>query len=556
MARLFPKIDPSEIQNPGERKVAEALVSQLPSRVEIFHGFHWMGDGRKGTVVEGECDFVVLDPEYGLLFVEVKGGSLSFDPAKMEWRREAFRGESRLLGKDPFEQVRKSMHELVDRVISELPGAKGVLPFTYAYAVAFPDCKYTGALPPSIVPSQLFDAYKCANIKESIEKVFALFHRPDHKELSPQQVEAIHEALFPKYAIVPVIWRKVEDQEARLNRLTSEQQNLLNFLGDHKLASIKGVAGSGKTILALAKAQEMARKGLRTLFLCYNRPLKDWAIEVLPDDVTGNLVIDTYHGLVLDFCNDAKIPFQPPEGDGVSSFWRDIAPEKLIEACSLLEQNQKFDAVIVDEGQDFYDLWWTSLDDVFTDPANKSCYYVFFDPNQNIYVHSPSIPAELGSPFKLPINCRNTVKIAHHCAELVNQANKVRDGAPLGDEPEFLEVNNMSEAVQLAGKKVREWCMSGTGGLKTSQVAILASKTIDKGWSSALKTVASTSDLEKWRAGQGVLISPWRRFKGLEADAIVIIEDFNQSKNQTEKANQYVARSRAKHLLSIIQIIT
>ena len=556
MARLFPKIDPSEIQNPGERKVAVALVSQLPSRVEIFHGFHWMGDGRKGTVVEGECDFVVLDPEYGLLFVEVKGGSLSFDPEKMEWRREASRGESRLLGKDPFEQVRKSMHELVDRVISELPGAKGALPFTYAYAVAFPDCRYTGALPPSIVPSQLFDANKCANIKESIEKAFALFHRSEHKELSPPQVQAIHEALFPKYAIVPVIWRKVEDQEARLNRLTNEQQNLLNFLGDHKLASIKGVAGSGKTILALAKAQEKARAGLRTLFLCYNRPLKDWAIEVLPDDLTGNLVIDTYHGLVSDFCNAAKIRFQPPEGDGASSFWRDIAPEKLIEACSLVEQNQKFDAVIVDEGQDFYDLWWTSLDDIFKDPANKSCYYVFFDPNQNIFVQSPSIPAELGAPFQLPINCRNTVKIAHHCAELVNQTNKVRDGAPLGDEPEFLEVNNMSEAVLLAGKKVREWCMSGTGGLKTSQVAILASKTTDKDWSSALKTVALTSDLEKWRAGQGVLISPWRRFKGLEADAIVIIEDFHQSENQTEKANQYVARSRAKHLLSIIQITT
>jgi hypothetical protein len=37
MARLFPKIDPSEIDNPGERKVAEALVGQLASRVEVFH---------------------------------------------------------------------------------------------------------------------------------------------------------------------------------------------------------------------------------------------------------------------------------------------------------------------------------------------------------------------------------------------------------------------------------------------------------------------------------------------------------------------------------------
>ena len=93
MARLFPKIDPSEIENPGERKVAQALVGQLPSRVEIFHSFHWMGDGRKGTVVEGECDFVLLDPENGLLFVEVKGGALDFDPERMVWTRTTPSGD-------------------------------------------------------------------------------------------------------------------------------------------------------------------------------------------------------------------------------------------------------------------------------------------------------------------------------------------------------------------------------------------------------------------------------------------------------------------------------
>ena len=55
MARLFPKIDPSEIDKPGERKVAEALVSQLASRVEVFHSFHWLGASRKGTLVEASA---------------------------------------------------------------------------------------------------------------------------------------------------------------------------------------------------------------------------------------------------------------------------------------------------------------------------------------------------------------------------------------------------------------------------------------------------------------------------------------------------------------------
>ena len=554
MARLIPKIDPSDIENPGERKVAQALITQLQSRVEIFHSFHWMGDGRSGTVVEGECDFVVLDPENGLLFVEVKGGSLEFDPDAVAWHRTTPSGEKRLLGKDPFEQVRRSMHEIVDRVLTQMPASRRPLPFTYGFAVAFPDCRYSGSLPASIVPDQLLDAAKCSTMSDSVQRVFDRFRASRHGTLTSQDVQAVHDALFPRYAIVPVVWRKLEDQEARLHRLTTEQQRLLDFLGDHPLAAIKGVAGSGKTILALAKAQESARKGLRTLFLCYNRPLKDWVLQVLPEGSRDGLVVDTYHGLVAELCWKSKVPFRAEEGVGAVDFWRDLAPEKLIEACSLLGDEFKFDAVIVDEGQDFHDLWWTSLEDVFRNPSRKACYYVFFDPNQNLYVQSPSIPGELGPPFNLPINCRNTVRIAEHCAGLIKQVHKVKEGAPTGDSPEFLTAPSVRDAFQLAGKRVRDWCMPGSGGLKTSQVAVLVPSGSDKDWSAIFKTIPATSDFDKWRANKGVLIAPWRRFKGLEADAIVIVEVNAESEDDQERANRYVARSRAKHLLTVVQV--
>jgi hypothetical protein len=45
----------------------------------------------------------------------------------------------------------------------------------------------------------------------------------------------------------------------------------------------------------------------------------------------------------------------------------------------------------------------------------------------------------------------------------------------------------------------------------------------------------------------------WSRFKGLEADAIMIIET-SLSDDVKEIANRYVARSRAKHLLTLIQV--
>ena len=65
--------------------------------------------------------------------------------------------------------------------------------------------------------------------------------------------------------------------------------------------------------------------------------------------------------------------------------------------------------------------------------------------------------------------------------------------------------------------------------------------------------VPLTRDLDEWRRGDAVLLDTWGRFKGLEADAIVLIE--TPMRNPKWRAtNRYVARSRAKHLLTVIEV--
>src|SRR5262249_44829101 len=151
-------------------------------------------------------------PANGMLVIEVKGGSLSFDSNQMKWLRVLPSGQHRVINKDPFAQARASMHEILDRVRKQFAVGRAELPFTYGYAVAFPDCRYTGALPAGIVPDLVLDASKCRDMKASVERVFDRFRRQAHSELTSRQVEAVHEALYPKFAILPVIWRKVEDQ--------------------------------------------------------------------------------------------------------------------------------------------------------------------------------------------------------------------------------------------------------------------------------------------------------------------------------------------------------
>ena len=145
------------------------------------------------------------------------------------------------------------------------------------------------------------------------------------------------------------------------------------------------------------------------------------------------------------------------------------------------------------------------------------------------------------------------MRIAEHCAALVGYENRYRDGAPVGDAPETVRVRTLAEAFKEAGRRVRLLCMPNQGGLKMSQVAVLAPANRERSWPWNFETIPLTKSLEQWRRGESVLIVSWGRFKGLEADAVVIIE-LPPKDDPHLDANRYVARSRAKHLLTIIEV--
>lgn len=570
MARLIPTIKPEEIKNKGERDLAIALVKQLGKDVQIFHSFDWIRhkqpqNGKKEYLEEGEADFVIIDPDKGILFVEVKGGMVRYETVGDVWiRRHEEKPEERL-SKSPFSQAQDSMHALMEIIKKDPCFKAGGVKFTFGYAVAFPHCNWRGDLPPNTTPDLVWDSKKCEDIAQAVENTFNRWRRDYPARMSNSEIEGIHKALYPQFGILPVLWRKVEDQEEKLRRLTIQQQALLNFLGGRTKAAIEGVAGSGKTILALSKAQQCAEKNMKTLMVCYNTELRDWLEQALPEKYRSNLEVKTFHGLATEFCSKAQISFAPNQNraDG-RNFWRDVAPEKLMEACSLISADKKFDAVIVDEGQDFHDLWWTALDGVFKNEKEKGCYFVFYDPDQNIFVPNPSIP-ELGEPFHLPHNCRNTKRIAEHCLGLVKRPIEVPDGAPVGDAPEMLVAANMQKAFELAGKKVREWCLP-TVGMRRNQVAVLAHGGTKSDWPADFgKNTPATKSFKTWREDKGVLIASFFRFKGLEADAVIVIdnsstptvpdpEEFDGQSVDRYTNLQYVARSRAKHMLTIIKV--
>lgn len=554
MARLIPKINPKDISNVGERDVAMALVTQLPDDCIIYHSYPWLKSdrndrSRKVTLREGEADFVIVHPKAGILILEVKGGEIRYDNENRGWYRQESHRIVQIT--DPFEQARRSTHTLEQAIRRESFRGQSNIPCPYGYAVVFPHCEYTGGAPPGADTSMIFSAPDLEHLGLRVTKLLGVWKRGSAPvSLSKQQMSGIQLALSPAFKLLPVLFRQVQEQEDRLHRLTDDQLRLLDFLDAHQRAAIQGVAGSGKTMLACAQAQKFARQGKKTLLVCYNKPLAEYLESSLPSELADMIKVDTFHGLCAEWCRKARISFAP-KWDDDGEFWKATAPDLLLNAIDIVPQ--RFDAVVVDEGQDFYPDWWIAMEMINSEGENGP-FYVFFDPAQNLYVDEDLAIPDLGKPFDLPTNCRNTRHIASTCSKIRGIDIAVRSDAPDGVESVILKLPKADARAQEIKKIISEWL--GKGKLKPSQIAILSpfdkSKTCLSGTDKIGRTPICTNPNE-WRSDKGVLLSTIRRFKGLEADAIIVTDVSNpESTPYFSTSDFYVGCSRAKHLLVIL----
>jgi len=554
LARLIPKVEIEDIDVKSERDTARYLVDQLPNDCIVYHSYPWLKTDRNDrgntTIKEGETDFVIILPTHGMLILEVKGGEINYDEGSREWSRVLGNGRLKPI-QDPFEQARRNTHYLEDAI--KLRGYQGVnqLPFTYGYAVVFPDCEYKGPTPVGSEPAIIFSASDLPYLDRRIAASLNQWSRRDKPSpLSSHDVNNITKAISPGFNLLPVLFRKLEEQEEKLFRLTKEQQNLLNFLGEKQRACIEGVAGSGKTMLAQAQAEKFADANKRVLFVCYNKVLAKWISDSIADEYKSLITVKHFHGLCAEWVRKAGLNFSPPS-QGANDFWQDEAADLFMDAIDSVPE--RFDAVIVDEGQDFYPNWWMPLE-MINSAGDEGAMYVFYDPRQNLYVDQKGSMPALGEPYNLPTNCRNTRSIAGKCSEILNVEIPTREEAPQGEQPTVLTLELDYDIKKRVERYINEWVKDGK--LKPSQVAILSPSKKERSSIrdlNAARGIKITEDIGAWREDKGVLFSTVKSFKGLEADAVIIIDVPEQADSTFFKqSDYYVACSRAKHLLVVM----
>ncbi len=101
-------------------------------------------------------------------------------------------------------------------------------------------------------------------------------------------------------------------EEDQIKLLDHEQQKIAFEIGEGHCPFF-GVAGSGKTILLIARARYFAtvHPSWRILVLCYNKILSQYICQLLsPQDYEAHIIINNFHKWAKDFIQSAGIDYE------------------------------------------------------------------------------------------------------------------------------------------------------------------------------------------------------------------------------------------------------
>jgi hypothetical protein len=542
MARMWPRqLPPDVLQNP-RRSTEVAVYRKLASRLDdswwAFYSRPWLGLTSTGAEKDGECDFILAHPKLGVLCLEVKGGAVAWYPETGQWTSRDRDGITHNI-KDPVEQARSSKHELLKKL--KQTSALRNRWITARHGVVLPGSVNPGRDLGMDRPLRLFcfaDVYERDFGKWIAGRLQDDEGEERRVELGQDGLEALRLLLARPFQLKMSLGPLIRAEDRDIAFLTQQQFHLLDAIGGLPRVLIQGGAGTGKTVLAIHLAQTLAESGLDTLLVCYNRSLA----EHMAARTAGNerLSVRSFHQLCLSVLAQCGVEHPVENGRGEGAYFDEDLPIAA-EACASRPGVRKYDAVIVDEGQDFKDFWWLVLDTLLK-PDGPGLLRVFADNNQRVYKDASRLTKDLQvAPIALSWNLRNTQAI-HEAAYRHYQGAFVRCDGPAGEPPQLLEANDrpaiLREVVRLVQSLTRQHTIS------PEEIAILVP---DEAWREEIAPLVSAIGLDCKTAddarGQPLIVDTVRRFKGLEALVTIIIVTADLAANE-ELA--YVALSRAR----------
>lgn len=518
------------LANGAERKVWQALIDQLepgdlviPSKRVTDH------------LKDHEVDFFVAIEGAGIVCLEVKGGEVWHDGDT--WRQKR---RGREVGIDPVRQAREACYALRSFIENDPRWSQGRLRWDHVVVLPNTDLPDDFALPDCprwkvIDRSDLTDiAAKLRHVLHSQEL--------DRPFLSKDGIEQLSEALsgrgLPQRSVVS---RALENEDAA-DILTEHQSVILDAIRLLNRVEIRGGAGSGKTFLAMEQARRLARDGQRVALVCYSHGLASYLERITA--TWNRRQQPAYVGEFHDLGKRWGAPAGPDESlrtEQTVQFWEHDLPAQMTELATQLDEGQRFDAIVVDEAQDFADAWWDPLLAALKDDETGGL-YVFTDEGQRVFHRHGSPPVPL-VPLVLDHNLRNTRQIANAFQPLVDHPMRF-----LGGEGPAVKYVACSRAEAMnAGDDEVELLLEQ--GWRPEDVALLTTGTRhpEQRERQAAGNAAYWDSF--WDADQ-VFYGHVLGFKGLERRAVVLVVN-EESAFDRSRERLYVGLSRARDQLVV-----
>lgn len=599
MAEMVPDRIPNNA-SAGEKRLF-SILQRLPDDYIVYYE----------PVIENRYpDFIVICPDMGLMVIEVKGWYpkqlISGDSNNIVVAEQA--GPVSL--KHPVRQARDYMYLLMDKCKKSGTGHllmnkdgefanRFIFPFGH-FAIlsnitaeqlkthAAGDMTHIFS-PEKTITRDVLDYWDnklltASAICSQLRKYFDPFWTIE--KLTASQVDALRAIIHPEIIIEQPTLPAFEQEIFNVKVLDLKQENNARHIGSgHRL--ISGIAGSGKTVLLIARARMLSEAwpNAELLMLCYNVSFAAYLRHCL--GTCANLTVLHFDAWAI--CNG--ITRDPHTNESNSSLG-----ERLLNALELgAKDTSKYQAIMVDEAQDFDPSWFKCVLQAMRDP-NDGDLIIVGDGYQGIYKNRKFTWKSVGinvpggksiyTKFDLDKNYRNSKEILGLATIFLNNGYQDTEDYSASDFKAIRQTNirpclvrslNRAEEVETAisaiknllrgkwaGKAITPLCAEeigvfypSAGSSEKSMLLKLQDELKASGIESIWLSNPANLDFRKRVNQLGVKIQTINSAKGLQYKAVIILwadilpRDFGDITEDGERRLFYVALTRPQDYLLI-----
>ena len=527
MPELYPLNDIPYSCPESEDKVYNALFDTLP------HGWYAWHSIKLRTVENefAECDFVITDPNQGILILEVKGGAIS----KQEglWYQN-----NKPLKTSPLDQAKRCCRILLSKFRE-----KDIRPPRIGLAVCFPDTPIEqqptqGDLEGLVVGSSHLP-YFDEILPDLLKKATQSFKK---RKASFGWIKVLHSMWCESWpSEIRLSIRSKLSEEKRL-RLDQEQFLALSRIIENDKVIVQGGAGTGKTVLACELAKKEAVSGRNVLLFSFTDALGlELSKKIKEPNITSTPIGKFAVKLLRDKGHEIHEIYTP-------EFWDNIPLQAAVDG--LPPEDDRWDTVIVDEGQDMGSNEWELIQEC---AKGDKRIWIFEDNNQSFWKNrnipddllDKCVKYKLNTPYRCPPGVQamaNAYVAAELDVEMIRSA--IEDGT--------IKIirSNQSNVHENVGIEINDLLKEG---FELSDIAVISLRgmMLEENIMHLEKlggqTIVKATGLDAYN---NIVCDTFLRFKGLERPAVIVTDLRYVVDKYETRMNMAVSRA-----LSVLRIV-